>query len=141
MDPLERITERVRRYGDVNDRDTPRPLLTLEEFFDGNSWAGSIGCNINPTPTPTEFQLVLKQILDRPEVFDVRVHVTMFDDPEGWPFSDTIWVITSASHLVVPTWFDERFMPDGCYSGWNPDTKFEPYQVPLGLHPVACWWD
>ena len=36
MTPLERITERVSRHGDVNDPRTVRPLLTLEEFFEGN---------------------------------------------------------------------------------------------------------
>jgi hypothetical protein len=36
MTPLERITERVNRNGDVDNAATPRPLLTLEEFFEGN---------------------------------------------------------------------------------------------------------
>ncbi len=36
MKPLERITQRVNRHGDVNDPATPRPLLTLAEFFEGN---------------------------------------------------------------------------------------------------------
>jgi len=46
MTPLERITERVNRHGDVNDASTPRPLLTLAEFFEGNDVVGSIGCNL-----------------------------------------------------------------------------------------------
>jgi hypothetical protein len=96
MTPLERISQRVNRHGDVNDPDTPRPLLTLAEFFGGNEVVGSIGCNLIPTPTPAEFHLLLSRIAARRDVGDVRVEVTMFDDPD-WPFSDTVWIITSAT--------------------------------------------
>jgi hypothetical protein len=40
MTPLERVTARVSRQGDVNKLSTPRQLLTLEEFFDGNDVGG-----------------------------------------------------------------------------------------------------
>lgn len=33
MTPLERITQLVNINGDVNNPDTPRPLLSLEDFF------------------------------------------------------------------------------------------------------------
>lgn len=93
MTPLERITERVNRNGDVNDPNTARPLLTLTEFFSGNEVDGSIGCNLNPTASPSEFHELLAVISRRHDVAEVRVQVTMFDDPE-WPFTDTVWVIT-----------------------------------------------
>jgi hypothetical protein len=89
MTPLARITERISRNGDVNKLDTPRPLVTLEEFFEGNDFDGSIGCNLNPTPTAAEFYALLRAIAARPDVADVRVQITMFDVPE-WPFSDTV---------------------------------------------------
>jgi len=138
MTPLERITARVSRNGDVNDPATPRPLLALAEFFDGNLVSGSIGCNLTPTPEPAEFYEVFKQIASHPNVADVRVQVTMFDDPE-WPFSDTVWIITSAQPQEVATWFTEETRPDECSSGWSGATEFCP--VPAGMQPVACWWD
>src|SRR5437762_2818753 len=116
MTPRERIADRVNRQGDVNDPATPRPLLTLAEFFVGNHVAGSIGCNLNPTPTPAEFHDLLAGIAARPDVADVRVQVTYFDDPE-WPFSDTVWVITSATPEEVAGWFDESVRPDDCRIG------------------------
>ena len=61
MTPLERITQRVNRNGDVNDPKTPRPLLTLAEFFEGNHVVGSIGCNLMPTPQPAEFHEMLRR--------------------------------------------------------------------------------
>src|SRR5262250_3047226 len=82
MTPLERITERVTRHGDVNEPATPRPLLTLAEFFEGNEAIGSIGCNLTPMPELSEFYEMLRRIATRPEVADVRVQVTMFDDPD-----------------------------------------------------------
>lgn len=140
MTPLERITERVGRHGDVNDRETPRPLLTLSEFFEGNDVIGSIGCNLIPTPVPAQFYDLLKRIASRDDVADVRVQVTMFDAPE-WPFSDTVWIITSASTEAVVDWFEEAVRPDECRAGWLGDLKFEPCPVPPGMQPIGCWWD
>lgn len=41
MTPLERITQLVNINGDVNNPDTPRPLLSLEDFFIDNNIHGS----------------------------------------------------------------------------------------------------
>jgi hypothetical protein len=140
MTPIERITERVNRNGDVDDPDTPRPLLTLEEFFEGNEVVGSICCNCTPTPEPSEMYAVLKQIRQRPDVADVRVQITMFDDPD-WPFSDTVWVVTSAAAEEVKSWFAESIAPNETWAGWTDDVAFEPLPIPAGMQPVACWWD
>ena len=141
MTPLERITERVSRHGDVNDLNTPRPLVTLAEFFEGNDVDGSIGCNLNPMPTAAEFYQLLKVIAARPDVGEVRVQITMFDNPDEWPFSDTVWVITSASPEEVASWFDEAVRPDECSAGWPEGAALEPCKVPPGMNPVMCWWD
>jgi hypothetical protein len=140
MTPLERITEHVNRHGDVNAAATPRPLLTLAEFFEGNDVVGSIACNLIPTPTPTEFYELLKRIAARPNVADVRVQVTMFDAPE-WPFSDTVWIITSAKPEEVAEWFDEAVRPDHCWAGWPEGVAMESCPVPPGMKPVGWWWD
>lgn len=141
MTHLERITERVNRHGDINDWATPRPLLTLAEFLRGNNCVGSIGCNLIPTPEPAEFLALLERIAARPEVADVRVQVTMFDDPKRWPFSDTVWVITTAGPEEVAGWFDEDVRPDDCRRGWTEGVEFEEYTVPKGMSPISCWWD
>jgi hypothetical protein len=141
MTALERITERVSRLGDPNDPSTPRPLLTLSEFFDGNDVVGSIGCNLMPTPTPAEFHSLLSAIAARPEVGDVRVQVTMFDNPDEWPFSDTVWVITTADATTVASWFEEALAPDAIDMGWPEGIAYEACTVPAGMRPVSCWWD
>jgi hypothetical protein len=140
MDPLQRITERVWRLGDPDDPETPRPLLALEEFFAGNECAGSIGCNLPTLSAPDEMYQVLKRIAGRPEVADVRVQVSQFDDPD-WPFSDTVFVFTSATPEEVLAWFPEDWAPDETWDGFLPDVRYEPCAVPDGTRPIACWWD
>jgi hypothetical protein len=80
---------------------------------------------------------VLQAIARRPEVSNVRVQITAFDDPD-WPFSDTVYVMTSAEE--VSTWFPEELAPDETWSGFL-DQAYEPYSVPVGFEPVAVWWD
>ena len=140
MTALSKITKRVNLHGDPDAVETPRPLLTLEEFFEGNDVVGSIGCNLETTPDPSEFYKLLNQIREKKNVQDVRVQVTAFDDPD-WPFSDTVWVITSEEPEVVSSWFPEHLKPDECWSGWIDDQPYEEIEVQLGMEPVACWWD
>jgi len=141
MEALQRITERVSRNGPPDDVDTPRPLLTIDEFFDGNASTGSIGCNLWPnTPSPGAFYDLFKRILARVDVKDIRVQVTTFDDPE-WPFSDTVYIMTTASPEEVAAWFDAGFAPDEVFEGFNPDETYEEYVVPDGVRPIGCWWD
>lgn len=139
MTPLERITERVNRLGHPDDPETPRPLVTLEEFFTGNSEAGSIGCNLPSAPSPEQFHGLFQAIARRPEVADIRVQITAFDAPE-WPFSDTVYIMTSASAEEVASWFPEDLRPDETWRGFA-DQGYEPYAVPPGTEPIGCWWD
>jgi len=53
--PLEKITQRVNQNGHFYNDNIPVPLLTLEEFFEGNYVVGSIGCNLDAEPNPEEF--------------------------------------------------------------------------------------
>lgn len=140
MTPLERITQRISRNGDINLAATRRPLLSLEEFFDGNNVVGSIWCNCSPQLSPAQAFEVLQRIRTRPDVADVRIEVTMFDDPE-WPFSEMVWVITSASAAEVQSWFPESVAPDEVWIGWRDGVSYESLAVPADMHPVACWWD
>jgi hypothetical protein len=139
MTPLERITERVNRGGDVNGAETPRPELTLEEFFEGNDAVGSIWCNLAEPLEPAHVYEILKAVRTRSDVADVRVEITMFDDP-AWPFSETVWIVTSAATDDVRSWFDEAFAPDECAPSTD-DVGREAFEIPEGMRAVRCWWD
>ena len=112
MTPLERITQLVNINGDVNNPDTPRPLLSLEDFFIDNNIHGSICCNVIPEQSPQAIYHHFLKIRERNNVSDVLVEITMFDDPD-WPFRE----------------------------GWSEDTEHGWVEVPVGMHPVTCWWD
>jgi hypothetical protein len=141
MTALERITERVCRNGHPDDPHTPRPLLTLAEFFGENTCVGSICCNLSPTPEPAQVHAVLKIIEARGDVAAVRVKIAMFDDPAWWPFSDTVYVMTTASPEKVGSWFGEELRPDDVWEGFASGETYEAYDVPLGFKPVGVWWD
>lgn len=135
------LVERMNRSGDVNDPATPRPLLTLEEFFEGNDDFGSIGYNLPDQPSPAEFYSLLKEIRDRTDVADVRIEILDHPDPSAWPSSDTVWIITTAFPDQVKEWLDERIRPDDVLDGWTGDRPREPCAVPPGHRPIGVWWD
>src|SRR5689334_4622956 len=92
--PPPSLIERINCNGDINSPATPRPLVTLEEFFEGNNDPGSIGYNFYPDqPRPGEFYELFKQIRDHPEVSNVLVEVSQHEAPEEWPSTDTVWII------------------------------------------------
>lgn len=141
-DALARVTARVMVNGNPEDRGVPTPLLSLEEFFEGNDEIGSIGCNLLSTPQPSEFYTLLGKINSRPDVSDVRIQITCLDDPgKQWPFSDTIWIMTSADELTVKSWFPESLAPDEVWIGWVDRTIYEVLEIAEGHHPVAVWYD
>jgi hypothetical protein len=91
MTLLERIVNRINRSGDVNHAKTPRPLLSLEEFFEGNDSFGSIGYNFYPDqPSPTEFYEFFRLVRNKPSVAAVLVEISQHEVPEEWPSTDTI---------------------------------------------------
>jgi len=143
MSRLDEVKSRINRNGDINDPDVPRPLLTLEEFFEGNDDFGSIGYNFYPDqPAPSEFYVLFKRIREKPEVANVLVEVSQHEIPDEWPSSDTIWIVTSAASDEILEWLGERFRPDDeLWDGWTEHLTRETVEVPDGHRPVGVWWD
>jgi hypothetical protein len=73
-------------------------------------------------------------------VADVRVQITSWDDPEEWPFSDRVWVITSLSRQDIQQRLGKRLHGDAVRAGW-PDYPIEKIDVPQGMRPLGVWWD
>jgi hypothetical protein len=117
------------------------PMLTLEEFFEGNDDGGSIWCNLQEAPEPDEVYTMLKAIRSRPEVDAVYIMVTQHDGPGSWPFSDTVWVVTSTDPDAVVEWLPEGFRPDDCWEGVPDHFNVEAVPVPEGKKLVALWYD
>jgi hypothetical protein len=140
MRPPDHLVKRITRGGSIDNVSVPRPLVTLEEFFEGNEEAGSIGCNLPDAPAPRELYEVFRKIRDRPDVADVRVEVSEWDGPEDWPFSEAVWVITSVSPYDLQLWLKERLRGDEVRVGW-PEYPVERVEVPPGMQPLCIWYD
>ena len=142
MDKLRRreLIKKIKEQGSL-DGTMPAPVVSLEDFFIGNDDAGSIGCNTGHGGPP--FFAPLKAIRDRPEVQDVLVEIHEVEEAheEMWPFSERIYILTSAERDEVAQWL----------ALLEPDTVEEegyvfgvPRQAPRlqdGMRSHAAWWD
>lgn len=142
VDPeaLERLLARV---GDLHNFDRPRPLVTVEEFFEGNDDPGSFGYNLDGDDTePRDFFRLFGQIRDRPDVEDVMVEVKHWENEPGWPSSDTVHIITTATPAAVASWFPKKMAPDewGSHAVLGPPSV-EAYDVPAGYRAVFVFFD
>jgi hypothetical protein len=130
------------RIGNINDFSRPRPLVTLAEFFEGNNDYGSIGYNLPDSPPPGKWYGILQAVAKRPEVSDVRVEVKDLEDPDGWPSTDTIWIITTAPPEEVRRWLPDRIAPDDIIEGFETaPSPVERYEIPAGYRAVGVWYD
>ena len=129
------------RIGDINNFDLPRPVVSLEEFFEGNDDWGSIGYNLPDPVSPQDFYRILQSIRDRPDVADVLIEVKDLEDPEGWPSTDTIWVVTSTSRDELDQMIPDNIKPDDWLSYPPEHTSMEPISVPSGMQAYGIWYD
>ncbi len=134
---LEALLETI---GDVNDPDVPAPLVSLEEFFDGNDDGGSIWCNLPYAPSPAEVRKVLEGVRAQDDVHDVLIMVTQYDGEGSWPFSDTVVFVTSLEDEdEIADLLGANFGPDEIYTGLP--ERCEPYTPPKGMRVTTAWWD
>src|SRR5688572_12361993 len=117
-------------------------LVSVDAFFEGNDDEGSIGCNLDPHPGLERFRSVLKGVRDRPEVQDVFVGVSEVPDrdDDSWPFSESVFVLTSAPRSKVATWM-RALEPDEVDA---PPAGLEVGPLPTsrpGMKLTWIWWD
>lgn len=105
---LTKIFEQGFRTPDWRHKNPP-PVVTLEDFFEGNTCAGSIAVNLPEHPGLDFFYEYLKQIRARPDVQAVLVNIydlsaIIFGDADGWPSCENIHILTSAPEVEVQQW-------------------------------------
>lgn len=132
----------LKRLGDFEAPGAPRPLVTLEEFFEGNNDYGSIGYNLSLENVPVTFYKLFRAIRERPDVETVLVEVKDHENPDEWPSTDTVWVITSATPDDVETWLSKDWAQDEILEGFDlSEGPMEPYEIPQGMRAIGLWWD
>ena len=143
MDPRRRalLIEAIQRQGLPNPR-TPLPVVVLEAFFEGNDDPGSIGCNLEPHPGVDAFYRILREIRARPDVQDVFVEVSevMETDESTWPFSERIFLLTSAPQSEVELWLTP-LQPDDVGEGYPLGMPTAAPPLGPGMHVYSAWWD
>lgn len=156
-----RVTQRERLFTEIKrQQDTGEqfPLVSLEDFFDGNDDLGSIGCNLDdpntaqarkpetsvsfwPHPGVEGFYKILRTIRERPDVQDVLVEISDTDVDEGnWPFSERVYILTAASLEDVGAWAAGIF-PTEVSEGYDVGkSALAPDPLP-GYQAYTLWWD
>src|SRR5687768_394930 len=94
----------IRRQGfrqpDWRHKDT-LPVVSIEQFFNGNEDTYSIAANLEPHPPLSFFRATLEKIRQREDVADVLVEIYDIEEAEfsndSWPYSERVYVITSTS--------------------------------------------
>src|SRR5262249_15131875 len=114
------LIAKINQRGNLNDYNAPSPVVTVEEFFDGNTDLGSIGCNLPQHPGLEHFHRVLNEIRFRPDVQDVLVRIYDIED-DDWPFTDTVYILTSAPKSEVERWV-ESLQPSEVHEDGDDDS-------------------
>jgi hypothetical protein len=124
------------------------PVVSLEEFFEGNEDRDSMATNLNDVKHPgiAAIYRTLLAIRRRPDVQDVLVEVQdapYADDPgsaDEWPTSNVLFVLTSAALEVVKESV-RPLHPDLVHEGWNVTDGIKTPTLNEGMRPVRVWWD
>ena len=119
----------------------PEPVVSLEQFFDDNVDLGSIGCNLPAHPGLGTFFRILRDIRDRRDVYDVLVGISEVPEDDEWPFSDHVYVITTADVDDVARWAAPLGADPPSEGWWNGGPPRWPIQVPVDARVVTLWWD
>lgn len=136
------LIEKIKRIG-LPHSGGPPPVVSLEDFFVGNEDYGSIGCNLPAHPGPQFFFERLKEVRARRDVQDVLVEVQEVEegDESMWPFSDRVYVLSSAAREDVAEWV-AALMPDEVEEGFGYGER--PASAPElrpGMRVYGVWWD
>jgi hypothetical protein len=121
--------------------EAPLPVVSLEDFFLGNSDCGSIGCNLSNNPGPQVFFKSLKAVRDDDSVQEILVEVNeIVEDAQTWPFADRVYLLSSAAIDQVRSWL-MPLRPDEVSEGWANGIPPAAPALKPGVKVYAAWWD
>jgi len=125
---------------DLNAQPTTSPVVSLEDFFEGNEDLGSIGCNLIDHPGIDKFYKVLKEIRGQNNVQDVLIEINQIDEYLDWPFSEVVYILTSADKNDVAKWM-RPLQPDEISEGWWYGKASYAPEPKEGFKVYYAWWD
>ncbi len=120
--------------------DSPEDVcVDAVQFLDGNEDMASIGCNLPRHPGLGRFRGIVGGVRGRPDVAAVLAKITEVMGEDEWPFTDTLFVSTTAHPDVVAEWFEE-LSPDEVGAYGVDGLKGVP-KTPPGYRWYSVWWD
>jgi hypothetical protein len=123
--------------------DHPRFVLPASAFFDADMDVGSLAPNlvgVEGAPPPEIFEQVFTEIASEPSVSGVFVSVLSDSEPDSWPSSDMVYVVTAAPLARVKSWV-QRLEPDEVREVGELLEIANPFSVPAGQRVYSIWWD
>jgi hypothetical protein len=129
----------------------PLPLVSLEDFFEGNEDPESIAVNLlssdprlSAHPGLRYFYDLLKGIRSLPNVQDVLVEVfeieTALADEASWPFAEKVFFLTSAPRDEIERW-SSSLKTDGPIRGFPQASKGNAPALKPGYDVWHVVWD
>ena len=138
---LRALLERIEQLGG----DDAAPVVSLDAFFEGNDDEASIGPNLDPHPGIDTFSRILREIANRDSVAHVVVQISEVMLEDEWPYSNCVYVITTATARDVHDWAAELEpdpYDDEALQGWIGGTVPPGAPtVPEGHRVVCLFWD
>lgn len=122
------------------------PVVTLDEYFDGNAQEDSIAPNQwgYGRPTLREIHAHFQAIARRPDVQGVYVGLHqdwgMALECDDWPAAENIHVISSATQADAERWL-EGLEADGLITGWPYGKHAAAPEAGEGFQVYTVCWD
>ena len=116
-------------------------MVSLEEFFEANDVRYSMGANLSHDEHPgiQAFYRLLHSIRDRPDVQGVFVELRHYDGADEWPYSDTVFIVTSAPRDAIESSLAELH-PTEILEGWGVRPEIKTPLLESQLRPGMHVW-
>jgi hypothetical protein len=124
------------RIGDLTPG-KPLPIVTLEEFFEGNTFMESIIDDLNFRYRPATLYSMFKKFRAINGIHDVYVEIKEIGRPESWPVADTFWVVAELDprryQLPREFWGDQNLPCDYLSYPRKDERVTDPIPIPDGM--------
>lgn len=115
--------------------------VPLDLFFAGNNDKGSIGCNLGDSQPPIqEFYRTFQLLRERREVQDIWVRISDAEDVDSWPYTDTVYVISSLPRGEIEMAVRDLGFDEVSAEWMYGKPRSAPEPLP-GFTPYSVWWD
>ena len=112
------------------------PLITLEEFYDGNDDPGSFQAGEWNAVKETLFK-----IRDFPTVADIRFGITQWEGHGTWPQAEYLFIVTSMNRLSLVQRLKDGGVHADSLKGGKVFVEHETLMIPRGMKLLWAWYD